>query len=113
VIEATVVALAVLAAAASLLALARRAAPAAYSVGVRLGRPAEGEPGGGSREFAPLPDPEQWQWVTVANLAEAGALLGRAEAEGYPERELLVLGNSLFLARWRERPESEAREGGE
>jgi hypothetical protein len=106
------IALAVVAAGAVLYALARRSAPAADSVAGPPEAAADREPAGGSREFAPLPDPDAWQWATVSDLSVAEDLLDQAEAEGYPERELLALGNSLFLVRWRGRRAAPG-EGGE
>jgi hypothetical protein len=49
----------------------------------------------------PTPTPDGWESVTVSELSRAEELLDRAEAAGYEERELVVLGNSTFLVRWR------------
>src|SRR5438552_13014876 len=83
--------------------LARQSAPAADGAAdPMLGEP-DRDAGSGSREFAPLPDPNVWQSVTVSDLSAAEKLLDWAEAEGYQERELVVLDNSTFLVRWRGR----------
>ena len=82
--------------------LARRSAPAADGTGPVLDR-AHREPSGGSHERAALPDPNVWRSVVVLELSTAEELLDRAEEEGYRQRELVVLGNSTFLVRWRDR----------
>lgn len=58
---------------------------------------------GGSREFTPLADTSAWQWKIVSGLSEAEELLDRAEAEGYADREVIVVGPASFLVRWRGR----------
>ena len=63
----------------------------------------EHDPAGGSREHAPLTDPNVWRSVMTSDLSVASELLDWAEDEGYRERELIVLGNSTFLVRWRYR----------
>ena len=83
--------------------LARRSTPAADVVTEHIVREAERDPGGGSRDHAPLPDPDVWQSVAVSDLATAEELLDLAESYGYSERELVVLGESKFLVRWRGR----------
>ena len=92
-----------LAAVAVLYALARRSAPAPETATHRALPEPDRDAGGGSRERAALPDPSAWQSETVSDLATAEELLDRAEEEGYEERELLVLGDTLFLVRWRGR----------
>ena len=82
-------------------ALARRSTPAADVVTDHIVCEPARDLGGGSREHAQLPDPNVWQSVTVADLATAEELLDLAEAYGYSERELVVLGESAFLVRWR------------
>ena len=42
-----------------------------------------------------------WGMASMANLSEAEECLDWAEAHGFAERELLVLGNSSFTVRWR------------
>jgi hypothetical protein len=42
-----------------------------------------------------------WQLTPVADLTDAEDLLDCLEAQGYAERELVVLGNSSFAVRWR------------
>jgi hypothetical protein len=42
-----------------------------------------------------------WQLTPVAGLSDAEDLLDCLEAQGYAERELVVLGNSSFAVRWR------------
>jgi hypothetical protein len=42
-----------------------------------------------------------WQLTTVDSLCDAEDLLDCLEAQGYPERELIVMGNSCFAVRWR------------
>jgi hypothetical protein len=80
----------------------RRHAPAADgTTGSLLAEPDRHT--GGSREFASLADPNAWQSATVSDLSTAEELLDRAEAAGYRERELIVLGEALFLVRWRGR----------
>jgi hypothetical protein len=60
-----------------------------------------------SPDHRPLPsggDPvpaDGWQTVTVHGLAAAEDLLDLLESQGYEEQELIVLGNSRFVVRWR------------
>jgi len=42
-----------------------------------------------------------WQLTTVDDLTNAEDLLDCLEAQGFAERELVVLGNSCFAVRWR------------
>ena len=84
---------------------ARRSAPAADGTGPVLTRPHR-EPSAGSRERAALLDPNVWRSATVADLSVAEELLDWAEVEGYRERELVILGNSTFLVRWRDRAQT-------
>jgi len=42
-----------------------------------------------------------WQLATVSALSDAEDLLDCLEAQGYGDRELVVLGNSSFAVRWR------------
>jgi hypothetical protein len=58
---------------------------------------------GGSREYTLPAGSNIWQSAIMSDLAAAEELLDRMEAEGYQECELLVLGNSTFLVRWRGR----------
>jgi hypothetical protein len=81
--------------------LARRSAPVTDTASTAVAEPGAGEAPGGSREFAALLDPDAWQCEVVFDLATATTLLDRAEADGYEERELVVLGPSAFLVRWR------------
>ena len=81
---------------------ARRSAPAADGTGPLLTQPNR-EPSAGSRERAALLDPNVWRSATVSELSVAEELLDWAETEGYRQRELVVLGNSTFLVRWRDR----------
>src|SRR5262245_61375348 len=81
-------------------ALARRPAPAAANGSPAALEGIDGEPSGGSREFTPLADPNEWQSATVSDLAEAEELLDWAEAQGYEERELILLADATFLVRW-------------
>ena len=83
--------------------LARRSAPALDGGASALAPPTDRQPSEGSRERAALADPTVWHSATVSDLSAAEELLDRAEEEGYKERELLVLGNSTFLVRWRDR----------
>jgi hypothetical protein len=43
----------------------------------------------------------EWHLTTVSALSEAEDLLDLLEAQGYEERELVVMGNSCFAVRWR------------
>jgi hypothetical protein len=58
---------------------------------------------GGLRRYTPPADPNVWQSVIVSDLSAAEELLDQMEAEGYQECDLIVLGNSTFLVRWRGR----------
>ena len=82
--------------------MARRSAPAVDGTGPVLAR-TQREPSGGSHERAALPDPNVWRSAVVSELSAAEELLDRAEEQGYRQRELVVLGNSAFLVRWRDR----------
>ena len=42
-----------------------------------------------------------WQMTPVDDLTAAEDLLDYLEAQGYGERELVVLGNSCFAVRWK------------
>ncbi|MDB5309275.1 MAG: hypothetical protein JWO38_3477 [Gemmataceae bacterium] len=42
-----------------------------------------------------------WQLTTVSDLTAAEDLLDCLEAQGFADRELVVLGNSCFAVRWR------------
>jgi hypothetical protein len=42
-----------------------------------------------------------WNLTTVSALSDAEEMLDYLEAQGYSERELMVLGNSCFAVRWR------------
>jgi len=42
-----------------------------------------------------------WQLTPVDDLTAAEDLLDCLEAQGYAERELVVLGNSCFAVRWK------------
>ncbi len=42
-----------------------------------------------------------WQLTTVDNLTSAEDLLDCLEAQGYEDREVIILGNSRFAVRWR------------
>jgi hypothetical protein len=109
------IAVIIVAAALILPGMARRPTPTAYGAagpftGRTGGRPRGGVahavargPGGGPRGRTPHPDPGDWQSTAVSDLSAAEDLLDLAEAEGYQERELVVLGNSSFLVRWRGR----------
>jgi hypothetical protein len=56
-----------------------------------------------SESVAPVPDADLWQWALVSDLSAARGLLDWAEGQGFEVRELTVLGNSMFLIRWRRR----------
>ncbi|HJZ56853.1 MAG TPA: hypothetical protein VKE74_17930 [Gemmataceae bacterium] len=47
------------------------------------------------------PSGTEWQVTTVASLSAAEQLLDCLEAQGYAEREMVILGNSSFAIRWR------------
>lgn len=89
---------------------ARRSTPATENTARSVPDQTGCEPAGGSREFASLPDPNMWRSAVVLDLSAAEELLDLAEREGYQERELIVLGNSTFLVRWRDRAQSQSRE---
>ena len=79
--------------------LARRAALAdtdVYSLDWRTSPDHRPLPAGGNSVPA-----GGWQTVTVYGLATAEDLLDLLEAQGYEEQELIVLGNSRFVVRWR------------
>ena len=42
-----------------------------------------------------------WQLTTVETLSSAEDLLDCLEAQGYEDREMVILGNSRFAVRWR------------
>lgn len=53
-------------------------------------------------EAAPRPAVvDGWQTVTVEDLTLARDLLDWLEAAGYAERELVLIGDSSFVVRWR------------
>jgi len=54
--------------------------------------------GGASK---PRPVHTDWQLTTVDDLTNAEDLLDCLEAQGFSERELVVLGNRCFAVRWR------------
>jgi hypothetical protein len=81
--------------------LARRSAPAADGTAPPLPGRAGRKAAAGTGEPTPAADPNVWQSATVSDLSAAEALLNHAEAEGYQERELVILDNSTFLVRWR------------
>src|SRR5829696_104051 len=82
---------------------ARRSAPALDGGASALAPPTDRQPSEGSRERAALADPTVWHSATVSDLSVAEELLDRAEEEGYQEREMVIVGNSTFLVRWRNR----------
>ena len=49
----------------------------------------------------PVATRTDWSLTTVSALCDAEDLLDCLEAQGYTERELMVLGNSTFAVRWR------------
>jgi hypothetical protein len=55
---------------------------------------AEGEP-------RPATPPHEWRAVTVGSLTAADELLDELEAAGFSERELVLVGTTMFLVRWR------------
>jgi hypothetical protein len=55
----------------------------------------------GPTETPPPPALAEWHLLTVSALCEAEDLLDCLEAQGYQERELIVLGNCCFAVRWR------------
>ncbi len=42
-----------------------------------------------------------WNLATVTELHEAEDMLDYLEAQGFEERELMILGNSCFAVRWK------------
>jgi hypothetical protein len=42
-----------------------------------------------------------WHMTTLSALCDAEELLDALEAQGYEERELVILGNSCFAVRWK------------
>ena len=53
-------------------------------------------------EAAPRPAVvDGWQTVTVEDLTVARDLLDLLEATGFAERELVLVGDSTFVVRWR------------
>jgi hypothetical protein len=103
VLGAVVAALATVVAIVLIYSFAHRAAPAASGSTPSRARQTECDVSGGTGGSVPAADPTAWQSATVSDLVAAEELLARAEEEGYPERELIVLGNSTFLVRWRGR----------
>src|SRR5688572_15709894 len=93
----------VLAAAFLILHTARRSAPALDGGASALAARTDRQPSEGSRERAALADPTVWNSAVASDLSTAEELLDWAEGEGYRERELVVVGNSTFLVRWRNR----------
>ncbi|MBN9121412.1 MAG: hypothetical protein J0I06_20050 [Planctomycetes bacterium] len=90
-------------------ARARRSAPATDGTTDPVARPDRAPPSG-SREHAALSAPNVWRVAIVSDLSAAEELLDAVEGEGYQERELIVLGDSTFLVRWRrDRAASEGR----
>src|SRR4051794_23385290 len=84
-------------------ALARRSVPAAdVATSHRLERQ-EDQPAGGAGEHPPLFDSSLWPSAVAPDLTTAEELLDQAERDGYRDRELIVLGESAFLVRWRDR----------
>jgi hypothetical protein len=49
----------------------------------------------------PMITSDGWRSMTIFDLATAEDLLDEADAAGYAERTLIVLGNSTFVVRWR------------
>ncbi|MCE9564140.1 MAG: hypothetical protein K8U57_19015 [Planctomycetes bacterium] len=47
------------------------------------------------------PQAAEWHLVTVSSLSAAQEMLDSLEAQGFAEREFVVLGNSSFAVRWR------------
>jgi hypothetical protein len=86
----------------------RRSAPATDGTAVPVLRPADRK-SDGSRERAALADPNVWRFVVLSDLTAAEELLDWAEEQGYQERELVVLGESTFLVRWRNCVGNESR----
>ena len=70
--------------------------------GEAVGRPdPAAETMAGPAETPPPPDLAEWHLLTVSALCDAEDLLDCLEAQGYQDRELIVLGNSSFVIRWR------------
>jgi len=102
ILSALAAALAVAGAILVLHALARRSFPAADVATTQVSDRKENEPAGGSRDHTPLLDSSVWHSAVVPDIATAEELLDQAEQDGYRDRELIVLGNSTFLVRWRD-----------
>jgi len=66
---------------------------------VGLGDPAS-DTLSGHHHATPAPAGD-WQLRTVAGLRDAEELLDCLEAQGYKERELVILGQASFAVRWR------------
>jgi len=64
---------------------------------VGLGDPAAETRVGGPPNRARI----DWQLTTVESLTSAEDLLDCLEAQGYEDREVVILGNSRFAVRWR------------
>ena len=47
------------------------------------------------------PKAAEWNLVTVASITAAQEMLDSLEAQGFAEREFVVLGKSSFAVRWR------------
>ena len=54
----------------------------------------------GQHNATPAPAGD-WQIRTVAGLRDAEELMDSLEAQGYKERELVMLGKASFAVRWR------------
>jgi hypothetical protein len=65
---------------------------------VGLGDPAADTMAGGQSQPAAR---TEWQLTTVTDLTDAEDLLDCLEAQGFRERELVILGNACFAIRWR------------
>lgn len=66
---------------------------------VGLGDPAS-DTLAGHHNATPAPAGD-WQLRTVVSLRDAEQLLDCLEAQGYKERELVILGKASFAVRWR------------
>jgi hypothetical protein len=66
---------------------------------VGLGDPAS-DTLAGHHSATPAPEGD-WQLRTVSGLRDAEELLDCLEAQGYKERELVILGKASFAVRWR------------
>lgn len=66
---------------------------------VGLGDPAS-DTLSGHRSATPAPAGD-WHLRTVAGLRDAEELLDCLEAQGYKDRELVILGKASFAVRWR------------